>query len=220
MIAAATYSLNATLVPMYEAQLTSDWRYIINDSSASVVFCSTKDVFNRFHKEALPMTPSIHSTICLDGVEGEEYGYETIAKSINDIGCLHEESSIVLPPTEEDLANLIYTSGTTGNPKGVELTHRNIVSNIKGARSMSENQPALLDQSSRTLAFLPWYGLYFVATPSSMFPHVSLFFLFLPLFHSLGLIRMVRHASCGCQCLMAQVLQFVEAYHLFWKTYS
>jgi len=160
MIAAATYSLNATLVPMYEAQLATDWRYIINDSSVSVIFCSTKEVFQRFSSEVLHTTPSIHSTLCLDAVDGEEYGYQETANRTIDNLLSPPQSSMLTPPDEEDLANLIYTSGTTGKPKGVELTHRNIVSNIEGGRSMSQNPFDLLDESSKTLAFLPWAHSY------------------------------------------------------------
>ena len=156
MIAAATYSLNATLVPMYEAQLEKDWQYVINDSSASVIFCSTNHVFHRLQKEVLHTTPHVHSIICLDAVDGEEYGYKEATGRIIDQMLSPRHNSIVSAPDEEDLANLIYTSGTTGKPKGVELTHRNIVSNIKGGRSISENPFDLLDESSKTLAFLPW----------------------------------------------------------------
>lgn len=159
MIAAATYSLNATLVPMYEAQLPKDWQYIINDSSATAVFCSTKDIFDCFQKEVLPMTPKVHSTLCLDAIGGEEYEYKTVTSHLSN-RSFPEHLPIATSPDEEDLANLIYTSGTTGKPKGVELTHRNVVSNIKGGMSMTENPFHLLDESSRTLAFLPWAHSY------------------------------------------------------------
>jgi long-chain acyl-CoA synthetase len=154
MIACAAYSLSATLVPMYEAQLSSDWRYIINDSAATALFCSTQEIFHRVNKEVLPVTPHIHSSLCLDAGEGEIYGYQTVAR---DVGA-----AFVAPikPQEEDLANLIYTSGTTGNPKGVELTHRNMASNVKGGRSMPASPSDLVTASDRTLAFLPWAHSY------------------------------------------------------------
>ena len=225
MIAAATYSLNATLVPMYEAQLPTDWRYIINDSFATVLFCSTKDIFDRVNKEVLPMAPQVHSTLCLDAVDGEEYGYQTAVSRIYEPFLL-EQSSMMTPPSEEDLANLIYTSGTTGKPKGVELTHRNIVSNIKGGRSMSENPFDLLDESSRTLAFLPWYVIFVISCLQStgsyfrlshpLSPLLSLCFVWLVV----GLIHMGRRSSCGWECRLVQVAQFAGAYHFFWKIYS
>jgi long-chain acyl-CoA synthetase len=159
MVASAAYSLSASIVPMYEAQLASDWRYIINDSAATMLFCSTQDVFHRINKEVLPMTSHVHSTLCLDAVDGEAYGYQSLLNYIRP--HLRDDSAVAtVPPNEEDLANLIYTSGTTGNPKGVELTHVNVVSNIKGGRSMASDPAALVRQSDRSLAFLPWAHSY------------------------------------------------------------
>jgi long-chain acyl-CoA synthetase len=154
MIASAAYSLNATLVPMYEAQLSSDWRYIINDSAVTTLFCSTQEIFHRVRTEVLPVTSHVQSSICLDARDGEIYGYQTLAR---DVGGTFEDS---LKPSEEDLANLMYTSGTTGNPKGVELTHGNMASNVKGGRAMTTNPTGLVTAADRTLAFLPWAHSY------------------------------------------------------------
>jgi long-chain acyl-CoA synthetase len=144
---------------MYEQQLSKDWQYIINDSAATVLFCSTKDIFERVNKEVLPMTSHVHSTFCLDAKDGEMYGYQTILKDI--IRSTKEATSAAtIEPSEEDVANLIYTSGTTGNPKGVQLTHRNMVSNIKGARSMTEDPSSMVTEADRSLAFLPWAHSY------------------------------------------------------------
>ena len=119
MLAMAAYSLSATLVPLYEAQRSSDWQYIINDSQATVVFCSTKDVFNRFCKDVLPSTPLVYSRLCFDAVDGEEYGYQTVLERIQSSASL-DHTSILTPPNEEDLANLIYTSGTTGKRRSYQ----------------------------------------------------------------------------------------------------
>ncbi len=54
------------------------------------------------------------------------------------------------PPKADDLAAIVYTSGTTGKPKGVMLTHRNVMSNVKAV--MSVIQPRLDDVF---LSFLP-----------------------------------------------------------------
>ncbi|KAL3918141.1 MAG: hypothetical protein SGILL_004376 [Bacillariaceae sp.] len=144
---------------MYEQQRTQDWKYILNDSAASVLFCSTRDIFDRVNKDVLPMTSHVHSSLCLDAHDGEVYGYETVLN-----GILHSSkdslSTATIEPSEEDIANLIYTSGTTGNPKGVELTHLNVVSNIVGARSMTENPAAMVTEDDRSLAFLPWAHSY------------------------------------------------------------
>lgn len=156
-LAAAAYSLNASLVPMYEAQLPSDWKYILNDSGSCVVFCATQDIFDRVQTQVLPSTPSVKASLCLDAAEGEPHAFATaMAKSAGDA-----QGSLIVPPTPEDLANLIYTSGTTGKPKGVELTHTNFVSNVLGAsRSLVDNPQELVRQSDRSLAFLPWAHSY------------------------------------------------------------
>jgi long-chain acyl-CoA synthetase len=102
-IAAAAYSLNASLVPMYEAQLPSDWVYIVNDSSASVLFCATQDIYDRVQKEVLPSTPHIQASFCLDAPLGEAHAFTTaLAASDLDI-----TGSLIVKPSADDLANLI-----------------------------------------------------------------------------------------------------------------
>ena len=76
-IACATYSLNATIVPLYEAQLPSDWTYISNDAECSVLFCATQDIYDRVKTEVLPQTPSVKSVLCLNAELGEEHAFAT-----------------------------------------------------------------------------------------------------------------------------------------------
>jgi long-chain acyl-CoA synthetase len=151
-IAAAAYSLSAILVPMYEAQLETDWTYILNDSSSSVVVCANQDIFDRIRKDVLPATPSVQACICLDGEE--EYSFPTL------MAAASKSTSQVVAPTPEDLADLIYTSGTTGKPKGVELTHANLTSNVKASRCMSDDPRELVRETDVSLAFLPWAHSY------------------------------------------------------------
>lgn len=156
-IAAATYSLNATLVPMYEAQLPSDWTYILNDSGAHAVFCATQEIYDKVKNEVLPSTPTVKSSLCLDAPFDEPHSFERALSACEMDGS----GSLILEPTPEDLAGLIYTSGTTGKPKGVELTHLNFTSNVKGAtRSLVKDPKAFVGTSDRSLSFLPWAHSY------------------------------------------------------------
>jgi long-chain acyl-CoA synthetase len=114
MIAFAAYSLNASLVPMYEAQLSSDWSYIVNDSGASVLFCSTESIFHRVNNDVLPMTPHVHSVLCLDKgttSSGEDYVYQTALDRIRQYNTSNngEDTPIIttIPPTPDDLADII-----------------------------------------------------------------------------------------------------------------
>ena len=158
VIAAATYSLNATFVPMYESQLVGDWRYILNDSGSSIVFCATQDIYDKVNKEVLPSTPGVYASLCLDANEGEHHSFNT---AIQNSHHSDDDEYFLNPPNGDDLANLIYTSGTTGQPKGVELTHSNVTFNIMAAgRQMVKNPRDLVDESDRSLAFLPWAHSY------------------------------------------------------------
>lgn len=156
-IAAAAYSMNANPVPMYEAQLPSDWTYIINDSESKVLFCSNTEIFNRVSREVKKNTPLLHTVMVLDGGEEDAYSLTKAMSSVKP--DVHNE--YVVPPTPEDLANLIYTSGTTGKPKGVELTHLNFTSNVKAAaRTMVADPHDLIRPTDVSLAFLPWAHSY------------------------------------------------------------
>ena len=155
-IAAASYSLNANLVPMYEAQLPSDWTYIINDSEAKVLFCSHNDIYNRVAREVKNNTPLLQSVLVLDGQEGDVHSLSAAMASVkSDV-----DRNYVVPPSSDDLANLIYTSGTTGKPKGVELTHLNFTSNVKAAARGVKDPHDMFRPNDKSLAFLPWAHSY------------------------------------------------------------
>jgi long-chain acyl-CoA synthetase len=111
-IAAAAYSLNATIVPMYEAQLAADWTYILNDSGCTALFCANDEIYNQVQKDVLPSTPSVKSVLCLDAPEGEPHAFATAMANAST-----ETQSLIVKPTQDDLADLIYTSGTTGKQK-------------------------------------------------------------------------------------------------------
>ena len=112
-IASACYSLNANLVPMYEAQLPSDWTYILNDSGAKAVFSANHEIWKTVQEEVLPETPLLSSNLVLTTPVDEpdaEYALENVMARLG----ADSEGSLIVKPTPEDLANLIYTSGTTG----------------------------------------------------------------------------------------------------------
>jgi long-chain acyl-CoA synthetase len=182
IIASAAYSLNCSIVPMYENQRCEDWSHILNDSGCIALVCSTYDVYSRARNEALVNVPYIsdNDVICLDAPEHEPHSFRgamaraerellllggggggrttttTTTTTTNDI----PEGLGIVAPSPDDLANLIYTSGTTGKPKGVELVHSNQVSNIKGCRNMSVDVFDFPTSNDTSLAFLPWAHSY------------------------------------------------------------
>lgn len=157
VITAASYSLTATAVPMYEAQLASDWTYILNDSEATVLFTANDAILATVRREVLPNVPLLKATLSLDAAEGQAHAFATAMAA-------HEPDvtgRLLAVPTPDDLANLIYTSGTTGKPKGVELTHTNFASNVQAAaRTMVDDPKEFIRHDDVSLAFLPWAHSY------------------------------------------------------------
>jgi long-chain acyl-CoA synthetase len=138
--------IGATQVPMYPTLAESDIKFILGDAEVKIVFVSTKDLYDKLDKIIKEVGLDIE-IFTFDKVEGLSHWFE-----ITDLG--KQESTIDLALyrndiTEEDLLTLIYTSGTTGTPKGVMLTHKNLLSNILAS---SELYPVGLE---RALSFLP-----------------------------------------------------------------
>mmetsp|Transcript_6798 Transcript_6798/g.9175 ORF Transcript_6798/g.9175 Transcript_6798/m.9175 type:complete len:619 (-) Transcript_6798:1-1857(-) len=154
-LAAAAYSLNASLVPMYEAQLPSDWAHILNDSECMAVFCATRAIYDRTKREVLPNTPLVQEAFCLNGKSGEPHSFTSAMDAAAKQGAVD-----IITPSGDDLANILYTSGTTGKPKGVELTHSNFASQAHAVRHMVDDPHDFVRQDDRSLAFLPWAHSY------------------------------------------------------------
>jgi long-chain acyl-CoA synthetase len=137
-------------VPIYPTLTPSQVRYILNDSGACVLFVANREKFVEL-KDVLGECPQVKHVIFFDadGVtadEGlmlaqlEEKGRELQQR---DRGFVDR---IALEIKPDDLATIIYTSGTTGEPKGVMLTHSNLVSNLvdsSGHLSFGEHDTAL-----------------------------------------------------------------------------
>jgi len=205
IIACAAYSLNASMVPMYEAQLPKDWTYILNDSGSSVVFCATQEIYDCVQKQVLPSTPSVTASVCLDAPDGEPHAFATLMAAQD-----NDTLSLIIKPTPDDLANLIYTSGTTGQPKGVELTHLNFSSNTQsGSRSLVDIPRDFIRESDRSLAFLPWAHSY--GQTSELWASMSLG-------SSMGICRGIPHILEDLQLVQPTLLFSVPT--LYKKVYD
>ena len=92
---------------MYEAQLPSDWTYILNDSQSKVLFCANQDIYDRVQQQVKPNVPSLQETLCFDAGHGEPHAFSTAMAGVS----ADSAGSLIVKPTPDDLANLIYTSG-------------------------------------------------------------------------------------------------------------
>jgi long-chain acyl-CoA synthetase len=140
----ACYGLGAALVPMYEAQLAKEWAFIVNDCEAVALIAATDEIFTKA-QEIPEKAPSLKHIIGLTKPSSDPKSYAALLEA----GAKNPVPSI--KPEPKDTSCLIYTSGTTGNPKGVILTHSNIISNINAVHGML---PMRTDD--RSLSFLPW----------------------------------------------------------------
>jgi long-chain acyl-CoA synthetase len=128
----ATLAIGAADVPIYSTQALAQVRYILADSDARAIFVSSAFVTNALAlKKELP---ALECVIAFDGSEGGE-GMIGIGELAAKGRVLFQEQPDLYESqwkavASDDLATLIYTSGTTGEPKGVMLTHRNLVANV------------------------------------------------------------------------------------------
>lgn len=147
----AILSIGAVTVPLYCSYRPQDMSYVLNDSGAVAIFTSggklLRDLLiaveNCPHIEYIyaiensATSDSVETLVSLEGVEPDQEKLDTRLSKIN----------------RDTLATLVYTSGTTGNPKGVMLTHGNIITNL-------ETVPTMIDLTmgstgDRMLSFLP-----------------------------------------------------------------
>ena len=147
----AILQIGAVNVPIYPTITSEDYAYILNDAEAKMVFVSDLDLFQKISK-VMELVPSLKQIYSFDEIKGAA-GWKTLLDSSSQDFSPIEKRKMHI--TKKDLATLIYTSGTTGTPKGVMLSHQNIVSNVLG----SENRfPCSYE--SRALSFLPICHVY------------------------------------------------------------
>jgi long-chain acyl-CoA synthetase len=146
--------LGAVSVPMYPTITIEDYRYIFNDSEVKFIFVAGKELLAKVN-EATKTLEGIQGIYTFDNVSGANHWTEVtdLAKG-EDIAQLVPFKAAVEP---DDLLTLIYTSGTTGQPKGVMLTHDNIISNLEGIVTAG-SLPLLSEE--KALSFLPLCHIY------------------------------------------------------------
>lgn len=144
--------LGAVSVPMYPTITIDDYRYIFQDADVKIVFVSDESLYKKV-KEATASIQSIQAIYTFDQVAGATNWTVLLNQGDKaDVGQLETMKAAVDP---EDLLTLIYTSGTTGNPKGVMLTHNNLISNC-----MSSRRFVPVAHIHRALSFLPLCHIY------------------------------------------------------------
>lgn len=139
----------AQTVPIYPTISAEDYAYILNHSESKYCFVSDLEVFEKVKsiKNQVPSLIEVYSYNDIPGCKSWKEVLELGADTSNQNQVEEIKNSIVTT----DLATIIYTSGTTGRPKGVMLSHQNIVSNVL----MSAPRVPLRAGDTRGLSFLP-----------------------------------------------------------------
>jgi long-chain acyl-CoA synthetase len=143
----AILQLGATTVPIYPTITGPEYEYVLTHSESRFCFISDAEIFEKLTKVAKnTMLEGIYSFEKVKGCDSWNMLFENDDHSLQD--KVEEAKKAVQP---EDLATIIYTSGTTGLPKGVMLSHNNVVSNVLSA---TQKLPLTKDKNV-ALSFLP-----------------------------------------------------------------
>lgn len=146
--------IGAQNVPIYPTISEEDYAYVLNHSEAKYVFVSCTEVFDKVNA-VKANTPHLKDVYSFDVLENCK-NWSEILELGTDTSNQNEVEKLKDKVKPDDLATLIYTSGTTGRPKGVMLTHNNVVCN---AIESSKRLP--IDYGNTTcLSFLPVCHIY------------------------------------------------------------
>lgn len=143
----AVQKIGAVLTPVYPTIHVNELEFILNDAAVKIVFVNDLDLYNKV-KGIKPNLPGLGEIYSFDKLEKIHHWKEILSYANDDL--IAQVKSISDKIKYEDLATIIYTSGTTGKPKGVMLSHKNILSNVLD--SMPCFPPG---ENMKALSFLP-----------------------------------------------------------------
>ncbi|MHC9087445.1 AMP-dependent synthetase/ligase [Tenacibaculum sp. IMCC1] len=135
-------------VPIYPTISKEDYEYILNHSEATYCFVSDETILEKLNQ--IKANTQLKEIFTFDDITDEKSWKEVLklGEDESNQNEVEERKNVI---TTNNLATLIYTSGTTGRPKGVMLSHKNIVSNVLS----SEKRVPLVYGQGRALSFLP-----------------------------------------------------------------
>ncbi|NNK74749.1 MAG: long-chain fatty acid--CoA ligase [Maribacter sp.] len=141
--------VGAQNVPIYPTISQEDYEYVLNHSESTYCFVSCSEVLGKIN-EIKKNVPSLKEVYSFDEIDNCKNWQEVLSLGA-DVSNQSEVEARKDSVSPNDLATLIYTSGTTGRPKGVMLSHDNVVSNV----IESEKRVPLTKGDSKALSFLP-----------------------------------------------------------------
>ena len=149
MLDMACQQIGAILCPIYPTTNVNELEFIFNDAEIKIAFLSGNDILQKVN-DIKSKVPSLMDIYDFDIAEGVKF-WKDLLNNITDADLQNLEL-IKASIKAHHCATIIYTSGTTGFPKGVMLSHRNIVSNVENGKI---SFPFSDNPQGRTLSFLP-----------------------------------------------------------------
>jgi len=149
----AILQVGAIHVPIYPTISESDYKYILDHAEVTYVFVSGMELFRKI-QHILPEIPHLRGVYTYKDHNELRHLNELVelGKQNQNTILLDQRKASVRP---EDVATIIYTSGTTGNPKGVMLSHANIVSNFKAVSYIPPH-----GEEAKAISYLPLCHVY------------------------------------------------------------
>jgi len=149
----AIQQAGAVSVPVYPTISENDLGFILNDAKVKYIFVSSADLYKKV-KAVAANAPSVKEIYTFDNVEGAKSWMEVVENGKQNPKA-NEIQAIKDSIKPNDLFSILYTSGTTGTPKGVMLSHDNLISNSVACKVVAPFEPHW-----KALSFLPLNHIY------------------------------------------------------------
>jgi long-chain acyl-CoA synthetase len=143
----AVQKTGAVLVPVYPTVHVNDLAFVLNDAQVKFVFVNDAELLHKVDT-VKAQCPSVRGVYSFESLPGTPHwsGILEMGSAVDELQLQQTDGRI----DTEDLLTIIYTSGTTGTPKGVMLSHRNVLSNVVSTLPLLP-----VSQGSKVLSFLP-----------------------------------------------------------------
>ena len=140
--------IGATSVPMYPSITVEDYKYIFTDAGVRAIFVEDQKLFDKVKAATADLDIPAENIFTFDKIAGAKHFDELLA--LGRTGNPADLEALKAAVQPDDLLTLIYTSGTTGQPKGVMLTHDNVLSNCRNSQAFVP-----VTKQDKALSFLP-----------------------------------------------------------------
>ena len=145
----AVQQTGAVLTPVYPTINVNELQFILNEAQVKLVFVNDEELYHKV-LSVKDAAPSVKTVFTFEHVSNAKHWKEILTElTPENLQKIKEASDRI---QYEDLATIIYTSGTTGTPKGVMLSHRNIVSNVMDSKGCFDE---IGITNERALSYLP-----------------------------------------------------------------